>query len=81
MKREIIIYHESLLQSIIKDIFTYSGIIAILFINYFLLNNNVFTGFIFLMMFLTKIAVNNSIKYKENIFYNKEDAIKKIESF
>lgn len=79
MKKEIIIFHESTLNSILKDTYTFGVLISLLVFNHFVLEgNNVvyfFIGLIWLVWIIGKAA-----KTKKNIFTSQEKAIKYIKN-
>jgi len=78
-EKKVILLHESILQSWAKDFVAYGGMIGVLIINYFLLDNNKVTTFIFIVLFFVYVMGKNSKTMKENIIYNKKDALKRID--
>lgn len=69
----LIIFHESVLHSWLKDAGTFGSFIIVITINYFLLNNNIATNFILLIMWFLWTMVGEE-KISKN-FCSKEDAI------
>ncbi len=76
-QREIIIYHESVLKSWLKDTWTFGSFIGVIAINYFLFGNNgVATFFLIAFWFIWQMAIAKTGKK----FYDKDSAINYIKN-
>ena len=77
MKNNVIIVHETLLQSILADIFSFSMIALMLLFNHYLLGGNVLIDLCFMYMaWLVMISIGQR---KTRRFNTKESAIKFLE--
>ena len=77
MEKEIIIYHESVLKSWLKDTWTQASFVVVIAINYFFFDNNgVATFLLFMFWFIWKIALAKV----DAKFYDKESAINHIKN-
>ena len=77
MKNNVIIVHETLLQSILADIFSFSMIALMLLFNHYLLGGNVLIDLCFMYMaWLVMISIGQR---KTRRFNTKEQAIKFLE--
>lgn len=74
MKNNVFIVHETLLQSIIADIFSFSMIALMLLFNHFLLGGNVLIDLCF--MYMAYIVMVSIGQKKTRRFNTKEEAIK-----
>jgi len=83
MEKKVIILQETLTKSILRDLVTFCSLSGILILNYFLLNNNKVTTFIFLIIwFLFVISrLKNIIEKDCKTFTNKNKAVKCVEDF
>ena len=76
MEKEILILHESVFKSWLKDIWIFGCFIGVMAVNYFLFDNNgVSMGFLILLWFAWQIIKAKSGKK----FYDKKSAIEYIE--
>ena len=76
MKKEIILFHESVLKSWLKDIWTFGSFIVVIAINYFLFDNSgVVAFFLIFFWFVWQVARAEGGKK----FYDKKSAIKYIQ--
>nr|DAK98962.1 MAG TPA: protein of unknown function (DUF2188) [Caudoviricetes sp.] len=74
MKNNVIIIHETLLQSILADIFSFSMIALMLLFNHYLLGGNVLIDLCFMYMaWLVMVSIGQR---KTRRFNTKEEAIK-----
>lgn len=74
MKNNIIIVHETLVQSILTDIFSFSMIALMLLFNHYLLGGNVLIDLCFMYMaWLVMVSIGQK---KTRRFNTKEEAIK-----
>lgn len=77
MKNNVIIVHETLLQSILADIFSFSMIALMLLFNHYLLGGNVLIDLCFMYMaWLVMVSIGQR---KTRRFNTKEQAIKFLE--
>ena len=74
MKNNIIIVHETLIQSILSDIFSFLAIASLLLFNHYLLSGNVLIDLCF--MFMAWIVMLSRGDKKMKRFSTKEEAIK-----
>ena len=74
MTKEIIIYKESLLQSIVADIFTFGVLSGLMFFNHYILEDSKFAGFIFIILWL--VFLSSKFNDRKKTFTNKDEAIK-----
>ena len=74
MKNNFIIVHETLIQSILADIFSFLTIASLLLFNHYLLSGNVLIDLCFIFMAWTVIISMGNKKIKR--FNTKEEAIK-----
>lgn len=74
MKNNFIIVHETLIQSILADIFTFAMIATMLLFNHYLLGGNVLIDLCF--MYMAYIVIVSIGKKKTRRFDTKEEAIK-----
>lgn len=74
MKNNFIIVHETLIQSILADIFSFLMIASLLLFNHYLLSGNVLIDLCFIFMAWTVIISMGNKKIKR--FNTKEEAIK-----
>lgn len=74
MKNNVIIVHETLLQSILADIFSFSMIALMLLFNHYLLGGNVLIDLCF--MYMAFIVMKSKGNKKMKRFNTKEEAIK-----
>lgn len=74
MKNNIIIVHETLIQSILSDIFSFLTITSMLLFNHYLLSGNVLIDLCF--MFMAWIVMLSRGDKKMKRFNTKEEAIK-----
>ena len=72
MKKEIIIYRESLWQSIVADIFTFGILVGSFAINYLFIGSNFLAGILMVCWFIFMIAKSSMRKC---IFTDKQKAI------
>ena len=77
MKNSFIIVHETLIQSILADIFSFSMIVAMLLFNHYLLGGNVLLDLCF--MYMAFIVIKSIGSKKTKRFNTKEEAIKFLE--
>lgn len=77
MKNNVIIVHETILQSILADIFSFSMIALLLLFNHCLLSGNVLIDLCF--MFMAWIVMLSRGNKKMKRFNTKEEAIKFLE--
>lgn len=77
MKNNFIIVHETLIQSILADIFSFSMIALMLLFNHYLLGGNVLIDLCFMYMaWLVMVSIGQR---KTRRFNTKEEAIKFLE--
>lgn len=74
MKNNFIIVHETLLQSILADIFSFLTIAGLLLFNHYLLSGNVLIDLCF--MYIAFIVMKSKGNKKMKRFDTKEEAIK-----
>ena len=74
MKNNFIIVHETLIQSILADIFSFSMIALMLLFNHYLLGGNVLIDLCF--MYMAFIVMKSKGNKKMKRFDTKEEAIK-----
>ena len=72
MKEEIIIYKESLIQSIIADIFSFSILIGSFAINHFYIGSKFLAG---ILLILWLIFIIGKASNRKNTFTNKQKAV------
>ena len=77
MKNNFIIVHETLIQSILADIFSFTMIALMLLFNHYLLSGNVLIDLCF--MFMAFIVMKSKGNKKMKRFSTKEEAIKFLE--
>ena len=77
MKNNFIIVHETLIQSILADIFSFIMIALMLLFNHYLLSGNVLIDLCF--MFMAFIVMKSKGNKKMKRFGTKEEAIKFLE--
>ena len=77
MKNNFIIVHETLIQSILADIFSFLTIAGLLLFNHYLLSGNVLIDLCF--MFMAWIVMLSKGNKKMKRFNTKEEAIKFLE--
>lgn len=77
MKNNVIIVHETLLQSILADIFSFSMIALMLLFNHYLLGGNVLIDLCF--MYMAWLVMMSIGQRKTRRFNTKEQAIKFLE--
>ena len=77
MKNNFIIVHETLIQSILADIFSFLTIASLLLFNHYLLSGNVLIDLCF--MFMAWIVMISRGQRKTRRFNTKEQAIKFLE--
>ena len=78
MKKEIIIYKESLFQSIVADIFTFGVLAGLMFFNHSILDDSKFAGFVFVVLWI--IFITAKVSAKKRTFIDKEKAIEHIKN-
>lgn len=74
MKDNVIIVHETLIQSILADIFSFTMIALMLLFNHYLLSGNVLIDLCF--MYMAFIVMKSKGNNKMKRFDTKEEAIK-----
>lgn len=74
MKDNVIIVHETLIQSILADIFSFTMIALMLLFNHYLLSGNVLIDLCF--MYMAFIVMKSKGNKKMKRFDTKEEAIK-----
>ena len=74
MKNNIIIVHETLMQSILADIFSFTMIALMLLFNHYLLSGNVLLDLCF--MYMAFIVMKSKGNKKTKRFNTKEEVIK-----
>ena len=77
MKKEIIIYKESLWQSVIADIFTFGILIGSFAINHFFIGSNFLAGILLVCWFIFMIA---KVGNRKSVFTDKQKAIEHIKN-
>nr|DAX29296.1 MAG TPA: hypothetical protein [Caudoviricetes sp.] len=77
MKNNFIIVHETLIQSILADIFSFLTIASMLLFNHYLLSGNVLLDLCF--MYMAFIVMKSKGNKKTKRFNTKEKAIKFLE--
>lgn len=77
MKNNVFIVHETLMQSILADIFSFTMIALMLLFNHFLLGGNVLIDLCF--MYMAYIVIVSIGQKKTRRFNTKEEAIKFLE--
>ena len=77
MKNNFIIVHETLIQSILSDIFSFLTITSMLLFNHYLLSGNVLIDLCF--MFMVWLVMMSIGQRKTRRFNTKEQAIKFLE--
>lgn len=78
MEKEIIIVHESLLESWAKDAVSFGGFFFLLIANYRWLGNHASVAVMFVILLLVFISGRSAKNFKH--FYNKDDAKKFIDN-
>ena len=77
MKKEIIIYRESLWQSILADIFTFGVLVSSFAVNQFFIGSNFLAGVLVVCWFVFVITKSGD---RKSVFTDKEKAIEHLKN-
>lgn len=77
MKKEIVIYRESLWQSIVSDIFTFGILVGSFAVNQYFIGSGLLAGFLLILFFVFVIGKTTA---RKNVFTDKKKAIDHINS-